>query len=107
MMDKQKVAEVILSVLQRGALVAEDKRELYMSALLAGFDEVDRQERVATASKLYGALNTIKEHCEGREASCKDCPLSTDIAYGGCDFLDNCPTDWDLGFLKGDTDGKE
>lgn len=105
-MDKRKAAEVILSVLQRGALVSEDKRELYMGALMAGFDEVDRQERAKTVAKLYEALNTIKNHCASQGNSCKGCLLNTDMVYGGCDFMDKNPVDWDLEFLKGGSDGK-
>ncbi|WP_367569319.1 hypothetical protein [Lacrimispora sp.] len=53
-----------------------------------------------TADKLYEALNTIKEHCALQGNSCKGCLLSTDTVYDGCDFLDENPVDWDLGFLN-------
>lgn len=52
------------------------------------------------ATKLYGALKIIKDHCASQGNTCKGCLLSTDTVYDGCDFLDENPVDWDLGFLN-------
>lgn len=60
----------------------------------------NRHEPIEPADKLYEALNTVREHCAKRGRACKGCLLNTDTVYGGCDFLDENPEDWDLGFLN-------
>lgn len=109
MMDKRKTAETMLEVLQRGALVGPDeKQELWVSALVAGLEAAVRLNEQSTADRLHEALKTVKDYCASRGDTCKGCLLNTDLVYGGCDFMDENPQDWDLGFLKdGDSNGKE